>query len=558
MSKNYVAGSEWGDSTRSQQSWTCVHKWLETCIQSHKSCSSQPSVASWKPTRLLDLGPMGAKLLPRLIEHEEIPAGVVYATLSHCWGSAKVFKLQKGSISTAKNQVSFRHLSKTFQDAVEACRRMKIRYLWIDSLCIIQDSSEDWDAEASRMEYVYNHCVINIAASHALDGGWGLHTDRDPLILQPCPLTVTWDDGKPMDMLCADLDDWIKRFDSEPLSTRGWVVQERLLSPRICHFSGTQIIWECNEAFASESFPLGFTSNDHKFNIRNLRGLTSLTTSSEDHLKWDCWRDVIRHYSSAGLSFERDKLVAISGIIRRMRDVFQTEYLAGLWWKGIEYQLLWAVHREGKNMPTRSSVFIAPTWSWASLNGAEIDLYSHTNTQTTPSLYRGRYLLCRAIDAQVVPASSTTICTDGHIHMQCFLVPAFITPSTFGWYDIAVPIHEKRLGRQPLISLFTIIDVHMTNRGELNFWLMPILDGLEDKHLEGLLLYSNNHEEGIFRRYGSFRLRGVIDLDNLWKSVFEFEASALEARHSNIGLYDKVWKYQIGSKKEEKYEKCDA
>lgn len=130
-----------------------------------------------------------------------------------------------------------------FQDAIDGCRKLHIMFLWIDPLCIIHDSS-DWMSEASQMEYVYRHSYLNIAASHATDGRGGLYVKRHSLLSRPCEVTVSWEGEEPRNYHCVS--DWDAHFDIEPLISRGWVVQEKIVSPRICHFGSSQIIWECN------------------------------------------------------------------------------------------------------------------------------------------------------------------------------------------------------------------------------------------------------------------------------------------------------------------------
>ena len=83
------------------------------------------------------------------------------------------------------NHIDPNTLSKTFRDAIKVTRHLGIRYIWIDSICIIQDSREDWEAESTMMGQVYRHCECCIAATAASDGTFGCFVNRDTRVLKP-------------------------------------------------------------------------------------------------------------------------------------------------------------------------------------------------------------------------------------------------------------------------------------------------------------------------------------------------------------------------------------
>jgi hypothetical protein len=97
-----------------------------------------------------------------------------FVSLSHCWGGAEILKLTTTNISVLKGDISFLQLPKTFQDAIQVVRTLGIRYIWIDSLCIIQNSDQDWHKEASAMLKVYKHALFNIAATASTNSCGGL------------------------------------------------------------------------------------------------------------------------------------------------------------------------------------------------------------------------------------------------------------------------------------------------------------------------------------------------------------------------------------------------
>jgi hypothetical protein len=96
-----------------------------------------------------------------------------YATLSHCWGFHQPLRTTKATLDLHLQKIRFSDLAKTFQDAAVTCRRLGIRYLWIDSLCIVQGDEEDWQIQSAQMASIYKGSTLTIAASSAHDGTEG-------------------------------------------------------------------------------------------------------------------------------------------------------------------------------------------------------------------------------------------------------------------------------------------------------------------------------------------------------------------------------------------------
>jgi hypothetical protein len=141
-------------------------------------------------------------------------------------------------------------LSHTFQDAITITRQLGLRYLWIDSLCIIQKNRDDWLKESIVMGNVYQNGYCNIAATAAPDGSFGCFQTRKAVLAQKCRVRI--DRPLPKFRLPSGLYDliperlWDFGLSSAPLNTRAWVVQERILAPRVLHFGRNQLFWECN------------------------------------------------------------------------------------------------------------------------------------------------------------------------------------------------------------------------------------------------------------------------------------------------------------------------
>ncbi|KAI1100371.1 HET-domain-containing protein [Jackrogersella minutella] len=371
-------------STSDLQTWTLIQTWIDECFKSHELCLHRDSEI-FSPARLLELRQMNDEKAFRLVHRGEFDPRERYVTLSHCWGSGLVstkLRLLKSTQDSLREGFPVSILPKTFRDAFEVIDRLKIRYLWIDRLCIVQDSVEDWQAEASIMQSVYSHGLLNIAALGAADDQAGCFFDRDPALVAPTIVDLSPRDGS-IAMLYrveTEREAWRKAFEGEPLLSRAWVVQERILSTRNLYFGSKQVFWECIETNHCETVPnvrmsglLGDYASDFKGTASSKYMwkyiITPNTTVSSDLTGWP---GAVETYSQCKMTFPRDKLVAISGLAKQMGEKLRIDYgpghdryLAGLWEHGMPQTLLWRAREHGH----RISSYLAPSWSWASLDG---------------------------------------------------------------------------------------------------------------------------------------------------------------------------------------------
>ncbi|KAI1101835.1 heterokaryon incompatibility protein-domain-containing protein, partial [Jackrogersella minutella] len=261
------------DSTDSLSLWKLCRSWMENCIKNHEKCKSLHHGETRWPTRLLYIGNLSDEDIssrdpnsPRIELHlmkGKQPEGF-YMTLSHCWGDPeKMLKLTMEDYEHRKeNGFSHAELPKTFQDAIRLCRFLRSDYLWIDSLCIIQDSEEDWMQESQSMANVYLYSRCNIAATASRAPTEGCFYRRDPAVVSP--LEIKFNErhsGKIPSVrryLFLDNRIWKRSVENAPLNKRAWVMQERALATRQIHCGRDQISWECNQTTASETFPFIF------------------------------------------------------------------------------------------------------------------------------------------------------------------------------------------------------------------------------------------------------------------------------------------------------------
>jgi hypothetical protein len=228
--------------TSSQATMQLSRQWLQNCLALHQKCSQRASETPTPPSRLIDVT---ARNGSDLHLYETSPGIIIgpYATLSYCWGGKNEFRLTLSSLQHFKTGFALSDLPQTIQDAIHVTRHLGIRYLWIDALCIIQDSPEDWRKEVATMSQVYRNSLVTIGALGATNSEEGLFSQRDPLVRHPCWMLKK---AEGTNLYFSPMQPF--GFDDAPLHDRGWVMQERILSPRTLNF-GSYIIWECCQDF---------------------------------------------------------------------------------------------------------------------------------------------------------------------------------------------------------------------------------------------------------------------------------------------------------------------
>ncbi len=334
------------------------------------------------PARLVDVG-CGQEIEPRLCETSKMTDEFRYLTLSHRWGEYQVLCLRTDNIEQMRRRILEPAISKTFREAMLVVKALGERYIWIDSLCIIQDSPNrsDWFEESAKMHAIYANAFCNISATGAVDGRDGCYFDRSPLVVQPLQIEVVNNGIEDLPRgiyLCVDWDIWSSNIDDAPLTRRAWVVQERFLSRRVLHFGRRQLFWECREKQACETFPNGvppqlqlphqavYKGIDPDVEGARARERKGLVPHPELNV-YQLWDSIIERYTRANLTMEEDKLVGIIGLAQHIQSFLNQKYFAGLWEKYLADQLLW--NTADDTGMARPQKYIAPSWSWASIVG---------------------------------------------------------------------------------------------------------------------------------------------------------------------------------------------
>jgi hypothetical protein len=260
-------------------------------------------------------------------------------------------------------EIPYSLLTKTFRDAIDFTRRLGFRYIWIDSLCIIQDDIYDWREESERMCQIFKHATLTIAATASGSGEDGCFRQSDSQYLG-------FNVGKEIQPH-APGDIYVRKvlphgdFEEQPLLKRAWVYQERILSPRIINFASQELVWECFEGNKCEC---DFYQK-------------SSTTRTPGHVYWYMpklahkraldrgallflqlrWQSMVGLYTQLRLSVPADKLPAISGLAMELQP-YRGKYLAGLWEDSFFEDLVWKTDGMGFRPKWRG-----PTWSWVSV-----------------------------------------------------------------------------------------------------------------------------------------------------------------------------------------------
>lgn len=297
-------------------------------------------------------------------------------------------KLTMHTLEDYKSGISISSLPQTFKDAVEFARSMGIRYLWIDSLCIIQPdkekdtekdkiaSNKDWMHESKRMCSVYENSYLTVAAA----SGSGC---RDGLFRTPKRAEVKGctPNSNSYHLFAREI---LSHYSSDfPLMRRGWVFQESLISPRTLYFGRQELLWKCRQVSTCQCTGLeGWDEPEDDY-----PDFIKLPTRHDPELQAKVvskWHQLVQVYGQTTLTYQSDKLAAVEGLCQYILPLRKGAYLAGLWEDSLARDLLW---KAGDSLSTQGPVrteqrepgprktqwsakrWLFPTWSWASVTG---------------------------------------------------------------------------------------------------------------------------------------------------------------------------------------------
>jgi hypothetical protein len=360
-------------SSTPQASIQFLENAYQTCISQHNECSK----GTYQPKRLIDIS--GSSY--RLIEPEGRTLGI-YAALSYSWGD-KGFAMTKTETYEERKLGFPKDIMPTFfRDAAMVARSLDIKYLWVDTLCIIQDSKDDWEEQSANMGDIFQSAAITIAASSLAHPGVSLFSMRKPHYeaVEFCSDTKGVFDGivfKARKKIMSGIHAKTGRsLDIDPLDERAWALQEKLLSTRLIAFTGAELQWTCQRLKACEC-------QQRSYPTLPLFSVPAQMSSMEECLKWSrIWSKIVEEYSCRNLKQVADKLPALSGLASKFGSATGFEYVAGLWKETLMYDLSWQCDLGRREA---SSTLLGPSFSWVSINGGvnyRFARHSYSGTRT--------------------------------------------------------------------------------------------------------------------------------------------------------------------------------
>lgn len=337
---------------------------LEACLSDHQQCK-KPS--GQLPTRLLLLDDEAPERV--FVRESQLGEMGNYVALSYCWGTTSQTKLLKSNFDDFSEQgIDIGSLPKTIEDSIIATRRLGFKSLWIDSLCIIQDSVEDKDKEIVRMASIYKNATITISAAAATNCGQGFLEDRPGVQFRldqsiRLPFLTTSDEGTQgvIDWvyICPDsrMGHKVKLFSEEVISRRAWTYQESTLEPRLLIYGSGSPQWHCKEKWSicgldvhpDKLPPQECSSGTMKITVQDgsivpdqtLRYLERPEPRKDEIGLWLPWFPLLENYSHRALSYRTDKLLAMSALAAEHQASQSGTYAAGLWSASLPRSLLW-------------------------------------------------------------------------------------------------------------------------------------------------------------------------------------------------------------------------
>ena len=364
----------------SPEAFELSRKWISTCASSHPLCRPPPS--QFMPTRVLGV----SEPVVRLCESFDIGKNE-WCALSYVWGGDQPVKTTRALLHEHYNGIALDRLPQALRDAVRVCRALRVSYLWIDALCIVQDDPADLRNELARMPEIYQYATATISAASSTKADDGFLFQRGHWYRQcpPVRLQAVTESGERVTAFAYEKRVW----ESEPIGWRAWTYQEYALSPRVLSYRSTLLEWSCRTLVDSYGLLEPTTL------LRNSRDVPEPPYS----LSATPWSDTVEGYSLRRLTFGSDKLRALSAIARVFHRETGKKYLAGLWEEDFPLGLCWfpAMHSGSPRIP-RPAEYRAPSWSWACIDSPVAYLVPHPSGQNHLKATR-----CEVLSAVVTP-----------------------------------------------------------------------------------------------------------------------------------------------------------
>ncbi|CAN9434162.1 unnamed protein product [Alternaria sp. RS040] len=447
----------------------------------------------------------------------DVTKPVPYAALSYCWGGDQLYKTVKSNVKIVPRAI--KDLPQTIHDAILVTRQLKLEYLWVDSMCIIQDSDEDKDALIGQMHKIFACAQVTIAASKASRCTEGFLAPR-PTVPQfyaaiQGPLEI--DNGILRRVVLIPSSNLKRRV--EPLVRRAWSLQETLLSRRILSYGSQQLRWYCGVCERHDGGVLdressnwaSFQTLQERIVGNNSGRFEMLGTSTSVR-----WIEIVKQYTMREMSEPSDKLIAISAVAQRLASLTEGKlgrYYAGVWRESFFEQLLWCTYDcEIARRPVR---YRAPSWSWAAIDGR---LVWPSNEELMDA-----EILCTLLDVEIQPLRTKQpygAVTAGRIKVFGVVKQLLWSADrkTVKYSKNQAPISDWTL------QIFPDVLEHDAQDMTVDVLKVAISSSTTEsrgfvKHFEGILLEPIGNE--VYQRVGVMRVRDAEDDNNLFPGWME-------------------------------------
>ncbi|KAH7135647.1 heterokaryon incompatibility protein-domain-containing protein [Dendryphion nanum] len=325
--------------------------------------------STYFPSRLLKIDQNNQPATYKLVKREDCAPGLRYTALSYVWGTESkesTLRLLQSNFEKFREGGCIDDLPKTFRDAIHVTTKFDTQYIWIDSLCIIQDSLKDWQAESATMQDVYSNSMLTISATAGSNAHAGLFYERDVTSFAPTMLEIKLSSGhnpilfrhsKEMSPTFVT-NTWLN---NNKVISRGWCLQERLLSPRVLHFGAQQVFWECWQQHASEINPQYIT-------VLSQGSRPDQSPGTSHPLLWK----------------------SLIGELRNPQGICRNSFeeVLNKWYSMMIIYTTWDLHRGlcwtiPPIFENREPTDLKPSWSWISV----LDSISYANIIDSPEIY---------------------------------------------------------------------------------------------------------------------------------------------------------------------------
>lgn len=534
------------ETTLCPQNITLIDRWLADCELNHAGCKKGRR-GNFLPTRLICVRPGGIHIVETHDLTTEEKTSIAHIALSHCWGPETVvpYKTTSSNLQERISEMAIETLPNNIRDAITVTQALRTEYLWIDSICIVQDLPQDLETEMLVMLEVYSNSYVTISAT----GASGVHEGFLERTKKSGPtLTIPRRDASQQSYSSNELtlftksegsylhDIWGTQVGDSPWNARAWTLQESLVAPRILHIAKEQLFFECSEMDCFEGGNISRPANTDRSNyyavdqvyrsVNFLRqqAFLNYTNSDIDSDKiaqiYKDYYSVVRKYSGRKLTFMCDKAAAFSSIIVAVARITGTSARHGLLLNDIRRGLLWS----GKG---KKHAETWPTWSWLSNNGS-VSFPSDCVSSPADEVAMMRLLVQDApsrsakIEGLLQKDGSTS---DKQLRLYGFLIQATIEKSK-KYVEVLIMVDGAAVG-----------DVELDDESEytpgMNVYLLSFGESEGEKRggdelnhkkcaFRGLMLL--RHDEETFKRIGIFHLySGMTDYDEDKDSRWVFD-----------------------------------